>query len=136
MNLTKPGRPVRSVEQQSTPNVSALDKMHVAFKGQHSREEIKRKLDRVMHQYGLELTEDEYKRCGNVLVVLSDKYGPTEMEILDYMDRSFVPGLTLISRRWLHLRSQCYRAEPINKSVQYAPRLFWLRLQPCAKPND
>jgi hypothetical protein len=45
-----------------------------------------------MRLYGLSLTRDNYARAGSVLVALRKEYGPSEMDILDYMIRSHVEG--------------------------------------------
>lgn len=78
-------------DKSSSKNVSALDQMAVVFEGKPSKEEIKVKLDQAIKLYGLEITEDNYNRAGSALVSLrkASKAGVTEMEILDYMIRSY-----------------------------------------------
>lgn len=73
----------------------ALDQMAIAFEGGHSRAEIKARLDSVMLLYGLELSEENYSRAGSTLVALRRDSGIPEMEILDYMARSYVPGTSI-----------------------------------------
>ena len=79
---------------QSLP-ADPLDQMAIAFEGGHSRQEIKTRLDQAMELYGLPPTDDNYSRAGSVLVSLRRDLGPEEMEILDYMIRSHVPGVAM-----------------------------------------
>lgn len=72
-----------------------LDQMAIAFVGGYSRSEIKSRLDNAMGLYGLGLTSDNYSRAGSVLVALQNEFGPAEMDILDYMIRSYVPGVEI-----------------------------------------
>jgi hypothetical protein len=67
------------------PPTHPLDKMVVAYKGNHSRSTIQARMDEVMTMYGLSISEEEYTRAGSVLVSLRKKFGPHEMEILTCM---------------------------------------------------
>ena len=73
----------------------ALRTMEIAFEGRHSKAQIKRKLDIALQLYSLPITEENYSRAGSTLVALSNEYGPTEMDILDHMIRSHVPGVNI-----------------------------------------
>lgn len=72
-----------------------LDQMVLAFEGNHSRAEIKDRMDEAMGLYGVALTEENYSRAGSTVVSLRREYGPSEMEILDYMIRSHAPGVNM-----------------------------------------
>ena len=82
---------------QTAPSISskALGQMEIAFEGQPSKERIKRQVDTAMRMYSVPITEENYSRAGSVLVALSNEYGPSEMDILDYMIRSHVPGVNI-----------------------------------------
>lgn len=69
--------------------------MEAAFVGGYSVRQIEARLERAMALYGLANTEDNRSRAGSVLVALRREYGPSEMEILDYMIRSHVPGVNV-----------------------------------------
>ena len=79
----------------ATLRSAALQNMEVAFVGNWSASEIQPVLDRAMLLYGVLPTEENYSRAASALIVLQKEYGPTEMEILDYMIRSHVPGVNL-----------------------------------------
>lgn len=72
-----------------------LDQMVLAFKGGYTRSQIKARLDQAMQLYGLPLTSEHYSRAGSSLVVMRKESGFSEMEILDYMIRSHVPGVAI-----------------------------------------
>lgn len=78
---------------KTAEDLTALEQMLIAFEGNHKMDEIKTKMDKAMKMYGLELTEDNYSRAGSVLVALRKEYGITEMDILDYMIKSYVPNM-------------------------------------------
>ena len=66
--------------------------MELVFEGGHSQEEIKAKVDRTLADFGMEPTEANYRRVGDVLVALANHNAEeagcsacTEMAILDYM---------------------------------------------------
>jgi hypothetical protein len=84
-------------QRAPTPNTpkSALDRMEVAFEGHHSREAIKARMDRALRLYGLPITDENYSRAASVLIVLGDKNNVSEMELLDRIIRSHVPGSPL-----------------------------------------
>jgi len=68
---------------------SALDKMEVVFVGGYSKEQIQRKMDKVMRKYGEPINETNYNIVGSVLVALRKENGVPEMKILacvDYAD--------------------------------------------------
>lgn len=74
---------------------TVLEQSEAVFKGGYSEEEIKRVLDRTMNLYGLSITEGNYDRATSVLVALRQEFGVREMDTLDYMIRSHVPGINL-----------------------------------------
>jgi hypothetical protein len=45
--------------------------------------------------YGAEVNEENYNRAASALVALRKENGVPEMQILDYMIRSHVPGVKL-----------------------------------------
>ncbi len=85
--------PSRTSAQSS--EASALDLMQTAFAGGYSRSEIEQRMDIALVLYDEEITEEIYSRAGSALVALSNEFGPSEMEILDYMIRSYVAGVSL-----------------------------------------
>ncbi|MDK1046416.1 MAG: hypothetical protein QGM45_12135 [Anaerolineales bacterium] len=72
-----------------------LSQMEVAFKGDFTRAQIKSRLDRALQLYRLPITAENYSRAGSTLVALRKEIGPQEMDILDYMIRSHVPGVRI-----------------------------------------
>ncbi len=79
-----------------TTQSDALSMMESAFVGSPSRSTIKARIDRAMDLYQLRRTEENYSRAGSTLVALRREYGASEMEILDYMICSYVPGVSLL----------------------------------------
>ena len=72
-----------------------LSQMEIAFEGNFSRSQIKSRLDRAMHLYKVPITNENYSRAGSTLVALRKQIGPREMDILDHMIRSHVPGVSI-----------------------------------------
>ena len=70
----------------------ALEKMGIAFNGNYSKAEIKKSMDKAMKLYNLTINEENYNRAASVLIVMRKEYNITEMDILDYMIRSYVPN--------------------------------------------
>lgn len=66
----------------SIEKMTALEQMEIAFIGSFSYNEIKERMDSVMQQYGLSMTNENYSRFGSVLVTLRKDYGISEMDIL------------------------------------------------------
>jgi len=83
------------VGQSGNPLDDPLEQMAIAFKGSYSRAEIKERLDRAIELYNLPSTEENYSRAGSALVALRKETGQKEMDILDYMIRSYVPGVNI-----------------------------------------
>lgn len=65
--------------------MTALEQMEIAFIGGFSYNEIKERMDLVMQQYGLSITNENYSRFGSVLVTLRKETGVSEMDILTCM---------------------------------------------------
>ena len=76
-------------------SLQPLDKMAVVFEGNYSKEQIRARLDRAMELYGLPNSSENYSRAASTLVTLRKEIGPREMDILDYMIRSYVPGIAI-----------------------------------------
>ena len=70
-----------------------LEKMELAFIGNHSKEEIKGQLDKAMELHGIMETEENYSRCGSILIMLRKENAVSEMAIIDHMIRSHVPQM-------------------------------------------
>jgi hypothetical protein len=81
--------------RSSVDDMTAIEQAEIAFDGNPSQREIKRQLDRAMTLYELEITEENYSRAASVLVVMRKNNGVSEMEILDHMIRSHVPGVNI-----------------------------------------
>ena len=77
------------------PAPDALTMMHTVFMGDYTRAQIKQQLDVAMRFYNTPITEENYSRAGSVLVTFRKDTGIHEMIILDYMIRSYVPGVNL-----------------------------------------
>lgn len=98
----KSDQPVASANVE-TPTPSAkiqtiddvIKKAQVAFAGGHRPEAIRGKLQATMALYGLEETPENYMHAADVLVTLRKTTGETEMTILDYMIKSYVPGVNI-----------------------------------------
>lgn len=76
-------------------SMTALQQMELAFVGNPRQSVIKPKLDRAFRLYGVEITEENYSRAGSSLVVLRQETGVPEMEILEFMICSHVPGINV-----------------------------------------
>ena len=63
----------------------ALDKMELVFKGDYSRSTIERHIVSALEMYGEIDTEENRSRLGSVLVVMREKSGVPEMDILNCM---------------------------------------------------
>ena len=72
-----------------------LDQMVIAFNDSYSRTQIKEQLDRAIELCNLSRTQENYSRAGSALVALRKETGQKEMDILDYMIRSHVPGVIM-----------------------------------------
>ena len=80
----------------SDSDSEALDKMFAVFVGNHSKGEIQLNLDQALRLYGVQISEDNYNRYGSVLVRLRrDIGGATEMEILEHVIKSHIPGVSV-----------------------------------------
>ena len=79
----------------SVNDLTALQQMEIAFNGNRAVSEIQPVLDRALLLYGLPITEENYSRAGSTLVALRKEHGPSEMDILDYMIRSHMPGVEI-----------------------------------------
>jgi len=86
---------VSDSEENPVDAMTALEQMEIAFEGGHAEEQIKPKMDEAMKLYGLSISEENYSRAGSALVGLRKEYGTEEMDILDYMIRSYVPDVNL-----------------------------------------
>ena len=76
-------------------NLSALQQMELAFVGNYTQTQIKTRLERAMRLYGVEVTEENRSRAGSALVTARKDSGYSEMEILNYMICSHVPGVRM-----------------------------------------
>jgi len=87
------GRP--SNQHQVVPVTSpSIITMANSFAGHYTPEQIKPTLDRSLVLYGEPVTEDSYERAGRCLQLARNKYGVSEMAVLEYMNRSAIqPGL-------------------------------------------
>ena len=96
-DASRPRQPQQRASKKTTQAIpsTALGQMAIAFEGQPNKERIKQQLDTAMRMYSVPITGENYSRAGSVLVALSNEYGPTEMDILDYMIRSHVPGVSI-----------------------------------------
>ncbi len=75
--------------------MTALEQMKIAFEGGYTTGQIKAVLDNALSIYGVPINEENYSRAGSTLIVLRKENGTNEMDILDYMIRSYVPGVTM-----------------------------------------
>lgn len=89
------GNPPSSEPRHTVSDMPAIQQASLAFDGGHSAQDIQAKLDEAFTLYGLEKTNDTYSRAGSVLVTMRKAHGVSEMQILDHMIRSHVPGLSV-----------------------------------------
>ncbi len=73
----------------------ALGMMTTIFKGSYTRQQIKTTLDRTMTLYGVSINEENYNRTGSVLVSLRKETRVKEMNILNYMIKSYSPKIKI-----------------------------------------
>lgn len=111
---------VTHYDQRPTPTErpqSALDQMEFVFEGSYSKNEIKAALDASFRHFGMKGNESNYRHAGDVLVALSNydmKKGCdtcTEMAILDYMNRNYLPSMGTNWRKYAALASSFLLAE-------------------------
>jgi hypothetical protein len=79
-----------SLSQQDTLTIC-----EAVFEGRFTKSQIKELLDRALVLYDLPITEENYSRAASVLVTFRKEHGIREMDILDHMIRSHVPGIKL-----------------------------------------
>ena len=72
-----------------------LSQIEIAFEGNYARSQIQQRVDEAMKLYNVPKTDENYSRVGSVLVALRKETGQHEMDILDYMIKSYVPGVTM-----------------------------------------
>ena len=87
------GSPIEKTNQSfNSPvvNMGAVEKMSLAFEGDYSQKEISERITKAMTLYNTPITEENLSRAGSALVALRQEYGVNEMDILDYMIRSYV----------------------------------------------
>jgi hypothetical protein len=80
-------------EQEALLNSKALLAMEKIFQGNHTKEQIKSRLDKAISLYGLPLDEDYYHRTANTLVEMRQQTGVDEMDILTCMIELSTSGL-------------------------------------------
>jgi hypothetical protein len=111
---------VTHYDQRPTPTErrqSALDQMELVFEGNYSKDEIKAALDDSFRQLGMKRNESNYRHAGDVLVALSNydmEKGCdtcTEMAILDYMNRNYLPSMGKNWRKYAAFASSFLLAE-------------------------
>jgi hypothetical protein len=75
------------------PQPDALDKAVVVFGGTYTRQDIQQRLEAAMQLYGLPVTEANRERALSALIALRSRNPDriSEMQILGYMIRSYVP---------------------------------------------
>ena len=84
-------------QDSSSPvdKMTALEQMEIAFQGGYTKQQIKAIMDKALQTYGVPIKEENYSRAGSTLIVLRKEYGTNEMDILDYMIRSYVPSVKM-----------------------------------------
>lgn len=86
---------VTSNGEYSVSELSALDKMSLAFDGNPSSAAIKDLIDPVLRMYGLAPNENNYNRAGSVLVRMRQEYGVSETDILEGLGDERIPYVNL-----------------------------------------
>ena len=84
-----------STAQGGVESLPSLRKMEIAFDGNPRASQIRPILDNALLLYGVPITEENYSRAGSTLVALRKELGPSEMDILDHMIRSYVSGVNI-----------------------------------------
>ncbi len=80
-------------KQDALSNSEVLLVMGKIFQGNHTKEQIKRRLDKALSLYGLPLNENYYHRAANTLVEMRQQAGVDEMDILTCMIELYPSGL-------------------------------------------
>lgn len=73
---------LRAPESAQVKNPTAIDMMHVAFVGGHSRSEIEAQVRRAATAFNLPATDYDFSRMGSALVALRKETRVPEMELL------------------------------------------------------
>jgi len=73
------------IDNTAVEKRTALEQMEIAFVGDFSYNEIKNRIDEVMQQYGLSMTNENYSRFGSALVGVRKETEVSEMDILTCM---------------------------------------------------
>jgi hypothetical protein len=81
--------------RKSVNEMTALQQMAIAFEGGYTSQRIKPVMDKALDTYGVPINEENYSRAASTLIVLRKEHGAKEMDILDYMIRSYVPGVNV-----------------------------------------
>lgn len=83
------------VSQPAETESQMIGMMETVFEGDHSKAQIKEKMDQVLQAYKLEVSEDNYNTVGSALVAMrkDSKTGVTEMQILDCVIASKKKGI-------------------------------------------
>lgn len=72
---------------------TAIEMVADVFQGNHSVAEVKIKMDAVMLAYNLEITDENYSRCGSALFSVCEGIdGVTEIDIIEHMLESNTGG--------------------------------------------
>ena len=91
------GNSQEGIEEANTTKpvneMTALQQMEIAFEGGYTVQQIKPVMDKALELYGVPTNEENYSRAASTLIVLRKENGTREMDILDYMIRSYVPGV-------------------------------------------
>ena len=72
-----------------------MEKMVVVYRGNHSYDRIKGRMDQAMRLYNLPTTERNYERAASALIELRKSTGATEMDLLTCMIEAKAPGVNI-----------------------------------------
>ena len=69
--------------------------MVVVYRGSHSYDRIKERMDEAMNLYDLPVTERNYERAASALIELRKSTGAAEMDLLTCMIEAKAPGVNV-----------------------------------------
>ena len=72
-----------------------MEKMVVVYRGNHSYDRIKGRMDEAMRLYNLPTAERNYERAASALIELRKSTGATEMDLLTCMIEAKAPGVNI-----------------------------------------
>lgn len=89
------GRQAQLTQPAPAQPQDPLEQMVIAFEGNYTRAQIRRRVDEALRLYGENVTDENRSRAGSALVALRRQVGVAEMDILAHMICSHTPDVTI-----------------------------------------